>query len=84
MTVYERLRVDQLFRIPRSRPRGLRRDPGTGPAPFVSIGLGQVEVDGENCFLVSLASPIGQALKDKQVGEQVNFNGRMIAVKSIA
>jgi len=46
--------------------------------------LGQVEVDGENCFLVSLASPIGQALKDKQVGEQVNFNGRMIAVKSIA
>ncbi|MEO8068427.1 MAG: hypothetical protein ABI599_12095 [Flavobacteriales bacterium] len=51
---------------------------------FVAIGLGQVEVNGEHCFAVSLASPIGQALKDMQVGNVVSFNGRSLLLKSIA
>lgn len=50
---------------------------------FIAIGLGQVEVSGETCFAISLASPIGQALKDKQVGDMVSFNGRDIAVQAI-
>ena len=50
---------------------------------FIAIGLGAVEVDGERCFAVSLASPIGQALKDKKAGEVVDFNGKRITVEKI-
>ena len=50
---------------------------------FIAIGLGAVEVDGERCFAVSLASPIGQAMKDKGVGEVVDFNGKRITVEKI-
>ena len=51
---------------------------------FMSIGLGRIEVDGGSCFAISLASPIGQALKDKQAGEQVVFNGRSFNVERIS
>ncbi len=50
---------------------------------FIAIGLGQVEVNGETCFAISLASPVGEALKDKQVGDVVIFNGRAITVQAI-
>ena len=51
---------------------------------FVAIGLGQVTVGEESCFVVSLASPIGQALKDKQVGDLAVVNDRRITVSGIA
>ena len=51
---------------------------------FVAIGLGRIAFDGGTCFAISLASPIGQALKDKRVGDVVGFNGRSMVVKSIA
>ncbi|MBK8340663.1 MAG: 3-oxoacyl-ACP synthase [Flavobacteriales bacterium] len=35
---------------------------------FVAIGLGRIEFVGGSCFAISLASPIGQALKDKRAG----------------
>lgn len=50
---------------------------------FVAIGLGRIEFDGRSLFAISLASPIGQALKNKLAGEQVNFNGRNITVQYI-
>ncbi len=50
---------------------------------FVAIGLGRIEFDGGSCFAISLASPIGQALHGKRVGEQVVFNGRSIIVQRI-
>ena len=51
---------------------------------FIAIGLGQVTVAGESCFVISLASPIGQALKDKEVGDVVTVNNRRITVSGIA
>ena len=50
---------------------------------FVAIGLGRIEFDGGSCFAISLASPIGQALKDKRAGDQVIFNGKSITVRHI-
>ncbi|MBP6390532.1 MAG: hypothetical protein KA352_06540 [Flavobacteriales bacterium] len=50
---------------------------------FVAIGLGRIEFGGRSCFAISLASPIGQVLKDKRAGDQVIFNGRSITVQSI-
>lgn len=55
---------------------------------FIAIGLGAVEV-GRNaaestaCFAVSLASPIGQALQGRRVGEELVFNGRTIRVLAV-
>ena len=34
---------------------------------FIAIGLGAVEVDGERCYAVSLASPIGHPLRSTVV-----------------
>lgn len=50
---------------------------------FVAIGLGRIEFDGVPCFAISLASPIGQALKDKHAGERVQFQGKDITLQEI-
>ncbi|HRD53417.1 MAG TPA: 3-oxoacyl-ACP synthase [Flavobacteriales bacterium] len=50
---------------------------------FMAIGLGAVECDGETCYAISLASPIGKALKDKRVGDAIDFNGKQITVQMI-
>ena len=51
---------------------------------FIAIGLGAVQVDGEVCYAVSLASPIGQALRDKRAGDLVLFNGKRMTVVAIS
>lgn len=50
---------------------------------FIAIGLGAVEVDGERCYAISLASPIGQALKDKSAGDVIDFNGKRMTIHAI-
>ncbi len=50
---------------------------------LIAIGLGPVKFEGVNVFIVSLASPIGQLLKDKQAGEAVVFNGRRITIVEV-
>lgn len=50
---------------------------------YVSVALGKVELDGKNYYTLSLASPIGQALKNKKAGDQVNFQGRTIEIMAI-
>ena len=51
---------------------------------FVAIGLGRIEFNGGHCFAISLASPIGQALKDERVGDKIIFNGKIITIARIA
>jgi transcription elongation GreA/GreB family factor len=55
---------------------------------FIAIGLGVVDVvrddpDSDTCYAISMASPIGQALKDKRVGDAIDFNGKWIMIKAI-
>ena len=50
---------------------------------FVAIGLGRIEFEGGSCFAISLASPIGQALKDDRVGDKIIFNGKTITIVGI-
>ena len=50
---------------------------------FISIGLGRVELHGETCFVISLASPIGQLLKDKRAGDMVVVNGKTITLRDV-
>lgn len=50
---------------------------------FIAIGMGALEVKRERCFVISLASPIGQVLKGLQAGEQASFNGKAYSVLQV-
>ncbi len=50
---------------------------------FIAIGLGALELNGEKCYVISIASPIGQAMQGKIEGDEVFFNGKMIRLLSI-
>lgn len=50
---------------------------------FLSIGLGPIEFEGGQYFVISAASPIGQAMVGKKAGEFVEFRGGKDKIKSI-
>ncbi len=50
---------------------------------FVAIPFGKVEVNGSPVFCISMASPIGQILVGKRVGDRVNFQGKEIEIQEI-
>ena len=50
---------------------------------FISIGIGKIQIDDQICYAISLASPIGGLLKDKAVGDEVQFQGRTFVIKAI-
>lgn len=51
---------------------------------FISIGIGKIQVEDQTCYAISLASPIGGLLKDKVVGDEVQFQARTFIIKEIA
>lgn len=50
---------------------------------FIAIGMGAVEVNNATCYAISLASPIGQVLRGKMDGDEINFNGKTLRILSI-
>jgi hypothetical protein len=50
---------------------------------YLSIAVGKVEIGGENYFIISPASPIGNLLINTQVGSELSFNGKKIIVELI-
>jgi transcription elongation GreA/GreB family factor len=44
---------------------------------FVAVGLGMLTVENEKIYCISLASPVGQAIRDKKAGEKVNFRAEI-------
>lgn len=50
---------------------------------FIAVGLGMLTVENEKIYCISLASPVGQAIRDKKAGEKVNFQGRDIKIIKI-
>lgn len=51
---------------------------------YISVGLGQVEMDGRKYFVISSASPIGALMMEKNVGETVVFQQRKYLIQEIA
>lgn len=51
---------------------------------LISIGLGKFNFDNQTYYAISLASPIGNALKDKSVGDKISFQGREIEILNIS
>ena len=50
---------------------------------YFSVSLGKVLHEGQAFFAISLASPIGKALLDKQADDKVVFMGREIVIQEI-
>lgn len=50
---------------------------------FLSIGLGKLEFDKEQCILLSAASPLGQLFVGKKVGDQIAWNKETILIEAI-
>jgi hypothetical protein len=51
---------------------------------FISTGFGKLELAEQPYYAISLASPIGQALKQAKVGDRVSFQGKVLEVLSIS
>ena len=47
---------------------------------FLSIGFGKLELAEQSYYAISLASPIGQALKNAKVGDTVSFQGKVLKI----
>ena len=47
---------------------------------FISIGIGKIEVNKENYYCISLASPIGNLLHNKKIGDKVQFKERELII----
>ena len=47
---------------------------------FISIGIGQITIQGTSYFAISLESPIGMALKHKILGEKFEFQGKEMEI----
>ena len=47
---------------------------------FIAIGLGAVDTRDGTCHAISLASPLGQALRGKRPDDVVTVNGRSIRI----
>lgn len=50
---------------------------------LISIGLGKIVVNNTAYYAISLASPIGQVLRDKIIGDEVQFQGRQYILQDI-
>lgn len=50
---------------------------------FLSIGYGEVKLNGENYFCLSMNSPVGKLLSGKQKGDQVEFRGNKIEIVEV-
>jgi len=50
---------------------------------FIAIGIGKIMIKNELIYSISLESPIGQVLKNKQEGEEVVFNKKTIQIQTI-
>jgi len=50
---------------------------------FICIGIGEIKVNNQSYYSISLVSPIGQALKNKNIGDTAEFNDRVFTIVDI-
>ncbi|MGB5981712.1 MAG: transcription elongation factor [Nonlabens sp.] len=51
---------------------------------YLSAGMGKITVVGKDIFALSLASPMGMALKNRRTGEQFTFNEKKHTILKIS
>jgi hypothetical protein len=50
---------------------------------FLSVSIGQVEIDGQKIMIISPQSPIGGLLMGKMVGDSFEFKGKKVVIEFI-
>ncbi len=50
---------------------------------FIAISLGKLSIEGQDIFVISAVSPIGQQLIGKKLKDAIDFNGKKITIKEI-
>jgi hypothetical protein len=50
---------------------------------YIATGLGQIKVDSNTVFVLSMVSPLGIALKGKRVGDSVSVNNRAYSIQEL-
>ena len=50
---------------------------------FISIGIGKIETEEHLFYSISMASPIGQILKDKVIGDIIKFQAKNFIIEGI-
>lgn len=50
---------------------------------FMSIALGKIQVEGEDIFIISPVSPLGQLMLDKKAGKKIKLNGKEIELLEV-
>lgn len=51
---------------------------------FLAQALGSFDVEGQNIHCLSFASPLGQALRDKKVGDSFEVAKKLFTIQSIS
>ncbi|MEO0468977.1 MAG: 3-oxoacyl-ACP synthase [Bacteroidota bacterium] len=51
---------------------------------YFSVSLGKLQWEGEKCFALSMASPLGKALCGKVAGETITFMKRTIRIHGVS
>lgn len=50
---------------------------------FLAASLGQIMVEGTRLYVISMGSPMGQALDGRKAGEHIELNGRRIEIETV-
>ena len=50
---------------------------------YIGIGLGKIDFEGQNLFVISPGSPIGKVFLGKSVGEKVSFGTHTYGIEQI-
>lgn len=50
---------------------------------FLAIGLGEIKVDGQSCYCISTASPLGSIFLGKKKGDKVHFKETAHRIEAI-
>ena len=50
---------------------------------YISVGIGKIDLNNQSYFAISPASPIGNELISKKVGEEIEFNGKKLKIRNV-
>ena len=50
---------------------------------YISISAGKIDIDNLSVFAISPSSPIGVLLKDKIIGDKIEFNGNTFTITEV-
>lgn len=50
---------------------------------FIAISAGELKVENDKYYAISLSTPIGRLLLGKKIGDTINFNGKTIKIVDV-